>query len=51
MGSALWLIARNYLKFKYLIEIKVIFKTALGNETGDQMGSICEKDQKSKIKR
>jgi hypothetical protein len=35
------------LKAKYLGEIEVIFETALGNESGDQMGSgsIHEKKQ------
>jgi hypothetical protein len=37
------------LKVKYLGEIKVIFKMSLGNESGDQVGSIHEKNQRSKI--
>jgi hypothetical protein len=37
------------LKVEYLGEIKVIFKMALVNESGDQVGSIHEKNQRSKI--
>jgi hypothetical protein len=38
------------LKVEYLGEIKVIFEEmALGNESGDQVGSIHEKNQRSKI--
>ncbi len=39
--SALWPIAQNELKS--LGEIEVIFKMALGNESGNQVGSIHEK--------
>jgi hypothetical protein len=31
------------LKVEYLGEIEIIFETALGNETGDQVGSIHKK--------
>jgi hypothetical protein len=37
------------LKVEYLGEIKVIFEMALVNESGDQVGSIHEKNQRSKI--
>ncbi len=38
------------LKVKYLGEIKVILEEmALGNESGDQVGSIHEKNQRLKI--
>jgi hypothetical protein len=37
------------LKVEYLGEIKVIFKMALDNESGDQMGSIHEEKQRPKI--
>jgi hypothetical protein len=37
------------LKFEYLRETKVIFKMALGNESGDMLGLIREKKQRSKI--
>ncbi len=37
------------LKVEYLGEIKVIFEIALGNESGNQVGSIHEKNQRSKI--
>jgi hypothetical protein len=37
------------LKVEYLGEIKVIFETASGIESGDQVGSIWEKKQRSKI--
>ncbi len=43
--SVLWPIAQNELKFEYLGEIEVIFEMALGNESGNQMGSIHEKNQ------
>jgi hypothetical protein len=38
-----------YLKVEYLGEIEVIFKMALDIESGDQVGSIHEKKQRSKI--
>jgi hypothetical protein len=34
---------------EYLGEVEVIFERALGNESGDQVGSIDEKNQRSKI--
>ena len=37
------------LKVEYLGEIKVIFEMALGNESENQVGSIHEKNQRSKI--
>ncbi len=37
------------LKVEYLEEIDVIFKMALGNKSGNQVGSIHEKKQRSKI--
>jgi hypothetical protein len=37
------------LKVEYLGEIEVIFEMALGNESGNQVGSIHEKNQSSKI--
>ncbi len=37
------------LKVDYLGEIKIIFEIALGNESGDQLGSIHEKNQRYKI--
>ncbi len=37
------------LKVEYLGEIDVIFEMALDNESGDQVGSIHEKNQRSKI--
>jgi hypothetical protein len=37
------------LKVEYLGEIEVIFEMALGNESGNQVGSIHEKYQRSKI--
>jgi hypothetical protein len=37
------------LKVKYLGEIEVLFEMALGNEPGYQVGSIHEKNQRSKI--
>jgi hypothetical protein len=37
------------LKVEFLGEIEVIFKMALGNESGDMMGLIHEKNQRSKI--
>jgi hypothetical protein len=37
------------LKVEYLGEIEDIFETELDNETGDQVGSIHEKDRRSKI--
>jgi hypothetical protein len=37
------------LKVKYLGEIEVIFKMALGNESGNQVGSIHDKNQRPKI--
>jgi hypothetical protein len=37
------------LKIKYLSEIKVIFEMALGNESGERVGSINEKNQRLKI--
>ncbi len=37
------------LKVEYLGEIEVIFESTLGNESGDQVGSIHEKKQRSKI--
>ncbi len=36
-------------KVEYLGEIDVIFEMALGNESEDQVGSIHEKNQRSKI--
>jgi hypothetical protein len=48
-NSALWPIAQNELKVEYLGEIEVIFEMALGNESGNQVGSILEKNQRSKI--
>jgi hypothetical protein len=36
-------------KVEYLGEIEVIFEMALDNESGDQTGSIYEKNQWSKI--
>jgi hypothetical protein len=37
------------LKVEYLGEIEVIFEMALGNESGNQVGLIHEKNQRSKI--
>jgi hypothetical protein len=37
------------LKVKYLGEIDIIFEMALDNESGDQVGSIHEKNQRWKI--
>jgi hypothetical protein len=37
------------LKDKYLGEFIVIFETALGDESGDQVGMIHEKNQRFKI--
>ncbi len=37
------------LKVEYLREIEVIFDMALGNESGNQVGSIHEKNQRSII--
>jgi hypothetical protein len=37
------------LKVEYLGKIEVIFEMALGNESGDQVGSTHEKIQRSKI--
>jgi hypothetical protein len=37
------------LQVEYLGEIEVIFTPALGNESVDQVGSICEKNQRLKI--
>jgi hypothetical protein len=37
------------LKVEYLGEIEVIVEMALGNESGNQVGSIHEKNQRSKI--
>ncbi len=37
------------LKVEYIGEIEVIFKMALGNKSGDQVGSIHENNQRSKI--
>jgi hypothetical protein len=37
------------LKVEYLGEIGVLFEMALDNESGDQVGSIPEKNQRSKI--
>jgi hypothetical protein len=37
------------LKVEYLGEIKVIFEMAIGNESGDQVGSLHEKNERSKI--
>jgi hypothetical protein len=37
------------LKVEYLGKIKLIFEMALGNESGDQVGSIHEKKQRLKI--
>ena len=37
------------LKVEYLGEIEVIFEIALGNKSRDQVGSIHEKNQRSKI--
>ncbi len=37
------------LKVEYLGEFKVLFEMALYNESGDQVGSIHEKNQMSKI--
>ncbi len=39
------------LKVEYLNEIEVIFEITLGNESGDQVGSIHDKNQRSKILR
>ncbi len=36
------------LKVEYLGEIEIIFEMALGNESGNQVGSIHEKNQRSK---
>jgi hypothetical protein len=36
-------------KGEYLGEIEVIFEMDLGNESGNQVGSILEKKQRSKI--
>ncbi len=49
--SALWPIAQNELKSRilYLGEIEVTFEMALGNESGNQVGSIRAKKQRSKI--
>ncbi len=44
-NSVLWPIARNELKVEYLGKIEAIFKTALCNESRDQVGSICEKTE------
>jgi hypothetical protein len=37
------------LKVEYLGEIKVIFEMAVDNESGNQVGSVHEKNQRSKI--
>jgi hypothetical protein len=37
------------LKVEYLGEIKVIFEMALGNESGNQVGSIHEKKPEVEI--
>jgi hypothetical protein len=37
------------LEVEYLGEIEVIFEMALGNDSGNQVGSIHEKNQRSKI--
>jgi hypothetical protein len=37
------------LKVDFIVEYEIIFKTALGYESLDQVGSIHEKKQSSKI--
>jgi hypothetical protein len=37
------------LKVEYLGEIEVIFEMAVDNESGNQVGSVHEKNQRSKI--
>jgi hypothetical protein len=37
------------LKVEHLGEIEVIFEMALGNESGNQVGSIHEKNRRPKI--
>ncbi len=39
------------LKVKYLGEIEVIFEMALGNESGNQVGSIHEKNHRGRKSR